>query len=154
MRVGMGHGIESMSQRCLHDYFGQTPERSGDEHAKPSSTNGAPMGKFVDLFAGLGAVSTGAMNAGYHVVLAVDSCEQVLKVHAKNHPRVKHLCVTLPPSDPLPVPTNDERWHCHGSPPCTLVSRANRRTRTPEEAEQGLELVRYERFTRTRPNCP
>ena len=51
--------------------------------------------------------------------------------------------MTLPPKTPLPLPAPTERWHVHGSPPCGLVSRANRRTRTQADIDEGVALVRW-----------
>jgi len=71
-------------------------------------------GKFVDLFAGYGGASTGATNAGYDVVLAVDNWEHAVGVHQLNHPQTQHLCMELPPAEPLPLPEAGEKWHLHG----------------------------------------
>lgn len=97
--------------------------------------------KFVDLFCGIGGASAGAAAAGYEVVLAVDSWDTAVACHARNHPDAKHMCIELPPQEPLPLPT-DERWHLHGSPPCTNVSIANQ-NRYEEEREKAVRLVRW-----------
>ena len=81
--------------------------------------------KFVDMFCGCGGASEGARLAGYDVVLAVDSWEDALIVHARNHPHTAHLCMELPSDSQLPLPLPGEHWHLHGSPPCTRVSVAN-----------------------------
>eukprot|EP00966_Prymnesium_polylepis_P309406 7149555-Prymnesium_polylepis.2 len=81
--------------------------------------------KFVDLFCGCGGASCGAEEAGFDVVLAVDSWEDAVEVHKTNHPNAMHLCMELPPQTPLPLPADGENWHIHGSPPCTMVSKAN-----------------------------
>jgi hypothetical protein len=69
--------------------------------------------------------SCGAEEAGFDVVLAVDSWEDAVEVHKTNHPNAMHLCMELPPQTPLPLPADGENWHIHGSPPCTMVSKAN-----------------------------
>lgn len=99
--------------------------------------------QFVDYFCGIGGASTGAMNAGYEVVLAVDSWQKALSVHERNHPHSTHVCTMLPSAEPLHLPPAGTEWHLHGSPPCTLLSKAANRTRTDGEREQGLELVRW-----------
>lgn len=108
-----------------------------------SASHSGERPKFVDLFCGIGGASTGAMNAGYQVVLAVDSWQKALGVHKRNHPHTKHLCLKLPPTEPLTLPGADTIWHLHGSPPCTLLSQAANRTRTEEEREEGAELVKW-----------
>ena len=125
-------------------------EASGVARVEPpaESEQRARAVKFVDLFAGIGGASTGAMNAGYVVTLAVDSCDKVLATHEANHPHARHVCTTLPSPEPLPVPAAGERWHLHGSPPCTLLSSANVRgdadpARQEWRHEEGLRLVRW-----------
>lgn len=111
-------------------------------HETEGESDDAQPIKFVDLFAGVGGASTGAMNAGYQVTLAVDYCPDVLATHEHNHPHTKHMCMALPPNKPLPLPSADERWHLHGSPPCTLLSQANP-ARTKARANEGLKLVKW-----------
>lgn len=96
----------------------------------------------VDLFCGVGGASTGAVAAGYEVVLAVDSWEEGLAAHALNHPCARHLCVELPPAEPLPLPSKEECWHLHGSPPCTKLSIANQE-RVLEARDEAVRLVRW-----------
>jgi len=102
-----------------------------------------PSCKFVDLFAGFGGASVGATDAGCDVVLAVDCWKEAMEVHALNHPETVHLCVSLPPEQPLPLPAAGERWHMHGSPPCTALSKAATHDRTDQQREDGLEMVRW-----------
>lgn len=137
-----------VQQRRMTAFFEpQQPAASGDrERVHAPSTLESP-GKFVDLFAGIGGASTGAMNAGYDVVLAVDSWKLALDVHRRNHPHTKHLCIELPPTEPLPLPAAGERWHLHGSPPCTKLSGAARYARddarVSRETAEGLEMVKW-----------
>jgi len=98
--------------------------------------------KFVDLFCGCGGASEGARLAGYKVVLAVDSWEDAMAVHGMNHPETTHLCVNLPVDYELPLPQAGEKWHLHGSPPCTRVSVANQE-RDPAERQKAIELVSW-----------
>lgn len=98
------------------------------------------------MFAGIGGASTGAMNAGYTVALAVDMCPTALAVHAANHPHTTHVCMTLPPSPdapPLPLPASDVEWHLHGSPPCTALSQCRTTNRDATLVADGLTLVRW-----------
>ena len=102
--------------------------------------------KFVDFFSGIGGASVGAANAGYHPALAVDCWRDALETHRLNHPHTQHVLATLPPpqdAPPLPLPTTSETWHLHGSPPCTLVSRAANTTRTEAERAAGAQLTSW-----------
>ena len=126
-----------MSQRDITSFFAR---RVGP--TAPPAAETAPRPRlFVDLFCGIGGASAGAAAAGLEVVLAVDSWEYALNVHQQNHPSAQHVCTTLPPEEPLPMPT--EPFHLHGSPPCTLVSKANRSTRTENELQEGLAMTRW-----------
>ena len=104
--------------------------------------------KFVDLFCGMGGASTGAASLGYKIHLAVDSCERALSVHEMNHPGALHVCMRLPPppsvgTEALPLPASGERWHCHGSPPCTALSIVRTTACTTGQRNEGLALVRW-----------
>ena len=141
-----------MGQRSIVEFFATrngpttTTGQDGRTHtACDTDSDDEDRGKFVDLFAGIGGASTGATNAGYNVVLAVDNWELAMETHAINHPRTHHLCMQLPPAagEELPLPAAGEKWHLHGSPPCTLLSEANHRTRTAEEFAEGLAMVRW-----------
>lgn len=119
-----------MRQPGLETFFGGVAEGSDGPWA------------FVDLFCGIGGASQGASEAGHEVVLAVDSCPDVLGVHARNHPRAQHLCAELPTDAPLPLPTGG-LWHLHGSPPCTRLTQLNKTERDSQETLDGLAMVRW-----------
>ena len=51
----------------------------------------------VDLFAGGGGFTTGAVQAGAVVALSIDCWEPAGKVHKANHPNVPHLTMFLGP---------------------------------------------------------
>jgi len=131
----------SLGESTMHQFYKPVDTEAGSTSATVSHRG--PRPKFVDFFSGVGGASTGAMNAGYEVVLAVDSWDKILEVHRRNHPRTKHLCLELPTSEPLSLPGPDTVWHLHGSPPCTLLSKAANRTRTDEERAEGTELVKW-----------
>lgn len=97
--------------------------------------------KFVDFFCGIGGASQGAADAGYEVVLAVDSWADALSVHKKNHPDAFHICTELPSTMSMPLPTSGQ-WHLHGSPPCTKLSQANR-SRTEQQKTEAVDLVKW-----------
>lgn len=97
----------------------------------------------IDLYCGVGGFSTGAEQAGHAVVVAVDSWPAALTWHAANHPRCAHYGYRLP--DPrllerLPAP--DTRWHLHGSPPCTLLSKVDVSIGFTTRNDEGLRNVR------------
>jgi len=116
-------------QSCIHDFLCGAKRKRGP-------------GKFVDLFCGIGGASTGAVAAGYEVVLAVDSWDEGIAAHARNHCKTVHLCLKLPSTRPLPLPSEGEHWHLHGSPPCTKLSIANQE-RVTHDRDEALDLVRW-----------
>ena len=117
-------------QKSILDFF-------SDTSAAPSCE--PPL--FVDLFCGIGGASLGAVDAGYKVVLAIDSDEKVLEVHRRNHPSCKHKCMKLSWGCNLALPSG-ANWHLHGSPPCTKVSKANQ-SRDEDERRDALDAVRW-----------
>jgi site-specific DNA-cytosine methylase len=99
---------------------------------------------FVDFFCGLGGASKGALDAGYKVVLAVDSDEKVLDIHKRNHPTCRHVCQELSEQSDVelfPVQMG-QRWHLHGSPPCTKVSKANQ-SRRDHDRHDALQILKW-----------
>ena len=96
----------------------------------------------IDLFTGCGGFSTGAVAAGYEVILAVDACPKALETHRRNHPRTVHLCAELPCAD-LPLPPPGTPFHLHGSPPCQKFSVVNRKGRSEGDKEEAGNLVEW-----------
>ena len=101
---------------------------------------------YIDLFAGMGGFTTGAIDAGAVCIVSVDSWSESNRVHKANHPTVPILNIEL---------GHDSHWrffkrmvdewrrmgyhiHIHGSPPCQALSNASRRS--PEE---GMPLVMW-----------
>ncbi|CAM9652263.1 unnamed protein product [Phaeothamnion confervicola] len=88
----------------------------------------------IDLFCGCGGFSTGAVQAGAKVLLAVDCWEEALAVHELNHPETTHLNTKLGGDveefasgligliESLP---SGSRVHLHGSPPCQNLAANN-----------------------------
>lgn len=126
-------------QSCIKEFF---KLENAHDRTRAHRRRGGGAPKFVDLFAGLGGGSQGAAQAGYEVVLAVDADRAAMDLHARNHPRCTHLCCTLPPNTPLPLPSADETWHLHGSPPCTAVSVANQ-SRIDAKREGAIDLIKW-----------
>ncbi|MHB1952620.1 MAG: DNA cytosine methyltransferase [Sulfobacillus sp.] len=100
----------------------------------------------VDLFCGMGGFSFGASLAGAKVVLAIDSWGQALEVHALNHPDAQHLQMELGGDIAAMVRLIHKylppgaSWHLHGSPPCQLLSNANRHNHSESG---GMRLVNW-----------
>jgi DNA (cytosine-5)-methyltransferase 1 len=98
----------------------------------------------VDLFCGMGGFSCGAREAGAEVVLAIDSWSEALATHKLNHPRCAHLRMELGGDLQktaqliLEHVPRGKRWHLHASPPCQLLSSANRMNHNPAG---GMRLV-------------
>lgn len=101
----------------------------------------------VDLFCGCGGFSTGAAeNPNVRVALAVDHWQKALDVHRDNHPGALHWNLDVATVEPeemasrilQALPSDAEAVHVHASPPCQLLSVANRRTNNPQE---GMHLV-------------
>ena len=124
-----------MKQLPLHAFFKAPATR-----APPIAKTGKR--KFIDFFCGCGGASQGAAQAGFDVVLAIDYCQDALRVHKLNHRSAVHLCTPLPAPFELPLPSPDEDWHLHGSPPCTHLSQANIE-RDPSAKADALKMVKW-----------
>lgn len=61
----------------------------------------------VDLFAGAGGFTAGAIEAGVRVVLAVNHWARSVEIHAANHPDVEHSCQDLQQADFRLFPDHD-----------------------------------------------
>ena len=111
------HGRRSSTQLTLQAAFLQTALAVPPTAAGPIDV--------VDLFCGVGGFSEGARQAGHRVVLAVDSNTSALDAHKLNHPLAVHELAILPAENLQQLlPSAGAKWHLHGSPPCTKLSRA------------------------------
>lgn len=63
--------------------------------------------KVIDLFAGGGGFSTGAVMAGHEVVWAANHWPDAVEWHSKNHPGAMHVCQDLHQADWSQVPAHD-----------------------------------------------
>ena len=77
--------------------------------------------RVVDLFAGLGGFSTGAVMAGATVVWAGNHWPAAVDLHQRNHPGALHVCQDLQQADWSLVPDHDVML---ASPACQGHSRA------------------------------
>lgn len=102
------------------------------------------MIEVVDLFCGGGGFSTGAIQAGAKVVLAIDCWKPALNVHHANHPNVETADMELGGSIVQTAVfirehlTPGSHFHLHGSPPCQALSNASNR-----DSEEGMVLVNW-----------
>lgn len=114
----------------------------------------------IDLFCGAGGFTHGWIEAGGEVLLAVDSWDEAVALHAANHPEVRVRKATLGPSGDWPIENlvaNIKRLihqfrssligrggdydepihlHLHGSPPCQALSNAS-----TTDGDEGMALV-------------
>ena len=101
----------------------------------------------VDLFCGGGGFSTGAVQAGAVIALAMDLWEPAMLVHHANHPHVPFLQhevgdldidVALIREYIQPYLDMGYHFHLHGSPPCQKLSNASR-----GDPREGLPMVMH-----------
>lgn len=90
--------------------------------------------KAIDLFAGAGGFSTGAVMAGCQVVWAGNHWAQAVAVHADNHPATDHVCQDLHQADWASVPPHDLLL---ASPACQGHSRARGKDRPHHDAQRA-----------------
>lgn len=65
------------------------------------------MTQAIDLFAGAGGFTTGAVAAGAEVLWAANHWEDAVRVHELNHPEVTHACQDIMQADWGLVPDHD-----------------------------------------------
>lgn len=88
----------------------------------------------IDLFAGAGGFSTGAIMAGCKVVWAANHWAAAVHVHARNHPSTAHICQDLHQADWQQVPAHDILL---ASPACQGHSRARGAERPHHDAQRS-----------------
>lgn len=90
--------------------------------------------KAIDLFAGAGGFSTGAVMAGCRVVWAANHWRAAVDVHAINHPGTDHACQDLHQTDWRNVPAHDLLL---ASPACQGHSNARGTERAHHDAQRS-----------------
>lgn len=90
--------------------------------------------KAIDLFAGAGGFSTGALMAGCTVVWAANHWPEAVAVHADNHPGSIHACQDLHQADWTQVPAHDLLL---ASPCCQGHSKARGKDRPHHDAQRS-----------------
>ena len=102
----------------------------------------------ADFFCGAGGFSEGFRQAGFDVVLALDSWEVAKQTHKLNHPKCKHPgldCHFETGGDILKIPTErineivDDVNVIIGSPPCVSFSTSNKAGKADKSL--GLKLI-------------
>ena len=88
----------------------------------------------IDLFAGAGGFSTGAVMAGARVVWAANHWPAAVQVHASNHPHTLHLCQDLQQADWTQAPAHDLLM---ASPACQGHSHARGADRPHHDAQRA-----------------
>ena len=98
--------------------------------------------RVVDLFAGVGGMACGALEAGAEVVLAVDFDPTPLKILGANAPQTTTLVATLGEGrDEVSLPPPAPDLHVHMSTPCTELSIARRDPKA--DTSGGLRMMRW-----------
>ncbi len=88
----------------------------------------------VDLFAGLGGFSSGAVAAGATVAWAANHWPLAVEWHAANHPNTAHVCQDLHQADWSTVPRHDILM---ASPSCQGFSRARGKDHARHDAARS-----------------
>ena len=88
----------------------------------------------VDLFAGAGGFSSGAVAAGARVVWAANHWRAAVDVHAAAHPNTVHACQDLCQADFTAIPRHDVLL---ASPACQGHSRARGKERAHHDATRA-----------------
>ena len=102
------------------------------------------MVRVVDLFAGLGGFSAGAIEAGGEVILGVDSDPVPLKLWSANVPEGTARLATLGNGgDQIELPPSAPDLHVHLSSPCTDLSCARGASATPDDIARGVSMLRW-----------
>ncbi|MFF0409720.1 DNA cytosine methyltransferase [Kitasatospora sp. NPDC004745] len=111
---------------------------------------------FVDFLCGAGGSSTGLVESGLQLRLAVNHWNVALRTHAANHPTADHLLSDVSDIRMTYLPKADLLW---ASPICTEISPAGGRARPQQpdnqlalfdEDEDGIKTLPKEAFERTR----
>lgn len=85
--------------------------------------------KIIDLFAGVGGISTGFKKAGFEVVAANEYKPDIANTYAKNHPGTKMIVEDITKIKSKDLYNGEEIDVIVGGPPCQGFSMAGRRIR-------------------------
>lgn len=90
--------------------------------------------KCIDLFAGAGGFSSGAVHAGAEVVWAANHWPLAVQWHAENHPRTEHACQDLQQADFRQAPAHDLLL---ASPACQGHTHARGKERAHHDSQRA-----------------
>lgn len=97
----------------------------------------------TDMFCGAGGSSTGAVQAGAEVKLAINHWSRALETHQRNHPGAAHVLTDISRADPWRYPSTDILI---ASPECTnhSLSKGKRRKQTGWSPLPGFGEIGYD----------
>jgi DNA (cytosine-5)-methyltransferase 1 len=92
----------------------------------------------IDLFAGAGGMSYGAIMAGINVILAVEIDQNAAHTYVHNHQKVRMFKGDIRTFTQLQVPRRKEELLVFGGPPCAGFSTSNQKTRNSRNPSNWL----------------
>ena len=103
----------------------------------------------IDLFAGAGGTSTGAVSVGVEVVASVNHWPVAVATHTLNHPSALHVCQDIATVDPTTMPAHDLML---ASPSCVGHTRARGREASHHDACRATadDVLRFAEANRPR----
>ena len=103
------------------------------------------MKKGVDIFAGAGGMSLGAISSGIEIVLSIDCDESSVKTYKRNHPDTLVIQDDIKNIDPMRYIKGNDIYVVFGGPPCQGFSLSNTKTRNTKNPNNKLfkEFVRF-----------
>lgn len=96
------------------------------------------MIRAIDLFAGAGGSTTGAVQAGAHVIWAADHWRTAVDIHTLNHPDTHHECQDLTRFPACDIPDHDLLL---ASPSCKGFSPARGRDQAHHDTHRSTPFV-------------
>lgn len=127
--MDLKHEIEGMVMRPHHNCL---------------SRKGAKSLIGVDLFAGAGGMSLGAMFAGIRIQLAIEKNPYAAATYAHNHPEIQLYQRDIRKLREIPLDRGKHQTIVFGGPPCKGFSTSNQRTRNRNNPDNQL----YKEFLR------
>lgn len=92
----------------------------------------------IDLFAGAGGMSLGAIAAGVEIRGAVELDPHAARTYVANHPEVTCFVGDIRTFEPPTIEADGQELIVFGGPPCQGFSTSNQRTRTRENPSNWL----------------
>ena len=92
----------------------------------------------IDLFAGAGGMSLGAIQAGIEVRIAIEADPHAGETYAHNHPHTKVIVDDIKNIKKIDISSNGSSKILFGGPPCRGFSTSNQRTRNTSNPERDF----------------